>query len=328
MYIIIVIRDEYIKKISDWLSVLVVQVENLNSLNLNDLSIESENFFRDFLNKLYSYNLENVNFIEGKNADTLDLGDKRNRIAFQVTSNDTFKKIYDTATLFVKNKHYEDYDKLKFLLIKTKKKFPKISLVKEMLSDYVSFDEDEDILTISKILADIQNKTSEEIIDLYKYLETEFKGYDRTMCVQQSTEVETIMELIIFLTKNKIPKEVIELDPDPDKKIRNRFAEYSQILIDKYANLVGIYREPLEIAYEKLGFDQAKSLIMQEYLKSTSNKFLHQYNYDPTKALTALVEYFAQKLGKNGIVYDQCAIEFFLVSELIKCNVFPNEPNN
>ena len=43
------------------------------------------------------------------------------------------------------------------------------------------------------------------------------------------------------------------------------------------------------------------------------------------EALNKLVNFFEIKLGKNGKKYDKAAIKFYLINELIKCNVFPNE---
>ena len=42
-------------------------------------------------------------------------------------------------------------------------------------------------------------------------------------------------------------------------------------------------------------------------------------------ALNKLVIYFETKLSANGKKYDRSAIKFYLVNEMIKCRVFPNE---
>jgi hypothetical protein len=46
------------------LSILSKKIEPSNSINLNDINIHSENFFRDFLNLLYGYNLKNINITD------------------------------------------------------------------------------------------------------------------------------------------------------------------------------------------------------------------------------------------------------------------------
>lgn len=52
---------------------------------------------------------------------------------------------------------------------------------------------------------------------------------------------------------------------------------------------------------------------------------MYNANNNPTKALDTLVEYFENKLSTNGKKYDRMAIKFYLVNEMIKCSVFPNE---
>ena len=46
---------------------------------------------------------------------------------------------------------------------------------------------------------------------------------------------------------------------------------------------------------------------------------------NPIAALNKLVTYFEEKLSINGKKYDRSAIKFYLVNEMIKCRVFPNE---
>ena len=39
----------------------------------------------------------------------------------------------------------------------------------------------------------------------------------------------------------------------------------------------------------------------------------------------AIVKHFEKELSENGKNYDYCAIKFYRMDEMIKCNVFPNE---
>ena len=55
-----------------------------------------------------------------------------------------------------------------------------------------------------------------------------------------------------------------------------------------------------------------------------STKVLIKNNYNPINSLEELVDYFENKLSENGKKYDRMAIKFYLISEIIECNVFPN----
>lgn len=66
-------------------------------------------------------------------------------------------------------------------------------------------------------------------------------------------------------------------------------------------------------------------IILVFYLQDISMHFLDETNDNPIKALNKLVDYFEDKLSVNGKKYDRAAIKFYLINEMIKCRIFPNE---
>jgi hypothetical protein len=104
-------RQKYIDSILERLMFLKSKVETSTKLNLTDTNIHSENFYRDFLNLLYGYNLENLNTIQ-LNTAGIDLGDVQSKIAIQVTSTSSLSKTNSTVETFIKNELYKTYDRL------------------------------------------------------------------------------------------------------------------------------------------------------------------------------------------------------------------------
>ncbi len=78
-------RKRLLDNIVLYLTQLRVSVELHNGLNLQDINVHAETFFRDFLNLALGYELKNINIVE-KNARAVDLGDEVRRMAIQVTS--------------------------------------------------------------------------------------------------------------------------------------------------------------------------------------------------------------------------------------------------
>ncbi|MBV1911306.1 MAG: SMEK domain-containing protein [Kangiellaceae bacterium] len=115
------IRKDYIDEITRSLAVLKAEVELSNPSNFTDINIHAENFYRDFLNILYDYRLENLN-AEQQNTAGCDLGDEKNRIAIQVTSTSSLQKTKDTVIAFVKAELDKKYDRLIILNIVKKSK--------------------------------------------------------------------------------------------------------------------------------------------------------------------------------------------------------------
>jgi len=118
-------RDDYLRNICDHLGRIAHQVEARNAISLFDLNIAAEDFYRGFLNRVYSLNLVNIN-VEEPNAKAIDLGDKAKRQAIQVTSDASIGKIHDTVRKFGEAGRQADYDSLTILMLKKKKAYRKL----------------------------------------------------------------------------------------------------------------------------------------------------------------------------------------------------------
>ncbi|MDB5228060.1 MAG: hypothetical protein JWN78_2253 [Bacteroidota bacterium] len=84
-------RELILKTISNEFSRWQISIENLSSLNLYDANIFSEKSICDILNAIFDYQFMNINSVI-KNYPAIDLVDKENRIAIQITSTKSKKK--------------------------------------------------------------------------------------------------------------------------------------------------------------------------------------------------------------------------------------------
>ena len=158
-------RDSNYNYIEDKLISLSRKIESQNTNNLTSLNIHVEYFFRDLLNCLFDYEFINSNEIE-KNAVAIDLGDIKNKICIQVTSDKSLKKVKDTIRLFEDKKLYERYDRLIILQIvkKTKRK-------KAISATHVSFNVKNDIWDYSDLTSKYKSLTIEKqqkVLELVK----------------------------------------------------------------------------------------------------------------------------------------------------------------
>lgn len=108
-------RGYWIGESMDELAALSAQVQARSKLGLTDLNIFVEDFFRDLLNKIEPYHLVNANQ-ERSNFPGIDLIDKTQRIAIQVTATRTSEKINETLRVF-SEKYSTDYDRLIVLIV-------------------------------------------------------------------------------------------------------------------------------------------------------------------------------------------------------------------
>ena len=189
----------------------------------------------------------------------------------------------------------------------------------------IGFNKSKDIWDINDLIRDIQSLEIDKIKVINDFLSKELSEKVYALKKTQSNEIETIIKLVSYISQNRDFKEKKKTVIDPNYKIYNRFKKFADKLISRYTTLGLVYEESLEIARKGLEIDEAQDLIMMLYLQDISIQMLEEAHEDPIKALEKLVNYFEEKISEDGKRYDRAAISFFLINEMIKCNVFPNE---
>jgi hypothetical protein len=305
-------RQTYMSIITKRITYLQKEVENFNSLNLTDINIYAENFYLGLFN-LIGFTFTNTNF-KSNNFAHIDLIDTVNKQAIQVTSQNDNAKIKEAIHGFFSNLENKDY-KLQLMLISKEAKDYRTKFGN-------NFNHKEDVLDIKRLLAIINNIEEVDILkDLAHFLN---KNVLTERLKTECSEVETIMELINYLSLNK-NRVIIDkaVNVDPTNKIENRFSEHSDYLKTQYLELYAKYYGALVEATSKI--DGVEAEIISDFLKDESDIILTKENNNPKLALHSLVELFYAKLSSNGVKFDKQAIKFYLLDELIKCNVFPNK---
>lgn len=313
-------KEVYLKNIAENLALLSREVSILNAVNLYDINIIAEDFFPGLLNLIYGYELKNANHLE-KNAPAIDLIDQKNRIAVQVTSDNSSTKIKHTIEEFNKSQAYHLYDRLVVLILTQKKKYSSNFDTQGLFS----FGKARDIWDVEKLIKDIRELETAQIKNVSDYLSEELYNKYYSVRETQAGEVDTIIDLIEYISQHRKVNKDRVTTVDPEYKIYKRFKNFADKLITEYTTLYTIYGEALNIVNETLGIDEAQDIIIMFYLQDISVQFLEEEHDNPITALNKLVTYFEEKLSINGKKYDRSAIKFYLVNEMIKCRVFPNE---
>lgn len=157
-------REILLKTISNEFAKWQVQIENLNSLSLYDANIFSEYTLCELLNIAFDYKLINANLISA-NFPSVDLVDKTNKIAIQVTSTSQRNKIQATLNKFSEKRLYLEYDQIFIIILGKKQKiYSNLSVSPE-----ISFDQSEQILdfkSLLNIIAKLPLKRIEKISSL------------------------------------------------------------------------------------------------------------------------------------------------------------------
>jgi hypothetical protein len=307
-------------EITEYLSVLKHLVETRSKLNLQDINVHSEQFFKKLLNMVYDYDLVNIN-IDKQNVETIDLGDTKNRIAIQVTANDKKKKIIDTIDAYEKYGFYNEYDKL--LVIVIKDKTPRKDIISK--SDF-SFDMHTDVIDVNTIIRKIMSIDSiQKLTDIRNLLYDELVSKYYKSKPTKPSEITTFLNLIEILSDESNHQTFSsESDPDPEYKIENRFEGYASYLKSQYVELSIDYQYALNLTESNGDITSVQIRKIGNYLKDSSDKILTKSQNDPKEALEQLCNFFKDILEQENKMFDERAIKFYLLHQLIKCNVFPN----
>lgn len=307
-------------RIVEILSYLKSQVELYSPNNFTDVNIYAENFYRDLLNLIYGFNLKNINILE-KNAAAIDLGDSESSIAIQVTSTSDLAKAKQTVKKFNDKGLHKTYAELKILNIKTKKKHRtrKVGDENKFVLDTLT-----DIWDLSDLIATISDKSTLEISEIRGFLESEITFPQSETVPSEILTFQSLIQLLSVETHFGAGTGFIE-EPDPEGKIEKRFSSHETYLKSEFKELYSEYGEILADVRDHSDLGAVRVRRLRLHLKQFSDEELAKCEGDPQKALEKLIDHFQEKLSKSGRAFDLSAIRFYLIDELIRCNVFPNK---
>lgn len=180
------------------------------------MDIHAESFFCELLNLIFEYKLENLNHFQ-KNYDSIDLGDKKNRISVQITAQNTRAKVQETLDRFIKNGHENEYDRVIILIIGTKPNFR----TPFNTGGKFCFDTNTDVWdtkTLIKIINEKSNEELSQICDFFKKQLYPNEGYTgvslNKLGAQMLNEMHSICKekLLSIGIPEKTAEKIIETD--------------------------------------------------------------------------------------------------------------------
>ncbi|MEZ4939562.1 MAG: SMEK domain-containing protein [Saprospiraceae bacterium] len=217
-------RELELKIISNEFAKWQVQIENLTSLNLYDANLFSENSICDILNAIFDYQLKNVNPII-KNHPSIDLADNYNKIAVQVTSTKSKKKVQSTLDKFFENNLNKQYDELFIIILGGKQK----SYLNIQLQNDFNFNADQHILDFKDLLKFINILPTERIEKIAKLLEQETIPKRKKRTESNAAKVKRNLAL-----KKRMKKDFLRKLP----REHWRYAMYEPYYRFKYYNVI------------------------------------------------------------------------------------------
>ena len=166
--------QDTLNRINALMSRFVVEVKGASAMNMLDINSISEDILIPLFSVIFGYtDLENLNRTERVNFPAIDLGDKKTKTAYQITSDPSSQKLKDTLTQFIKSELYKEYDRLMIYILTEKQKSYRVKF-DDIIQDKFSFNIDNDILDYNDLLKEISGFPLAKLREIEKLLEDNF----------------------------------------------------------------------------------------------------------------------------------------------------------
>lgn len=308
-------RDIYVTKIKTLLNVLKGEIKDSGKLNLLDVNVHAEDFYRDLLNLVYGWRLQNMNQWN-QNAAGGDLWYEDGKVVIQVSSTATKDKIQSSIDK-LSAEHFAGY-RFKFLRIDG----DVIKLRKDSYNthDDIAFDPSVDIIDISNLLKDIMHLEIDSLRQVYELCVKEIVPVDTPKVT------ETDLAIVVKALATNVRDWTKERRPimyDVEKKIDFNHLEEKRRLINNYKLYIGklnaVYGEFVDNGTD-CGF------IILQNLSDMYSRYLGKCESD--KLFDKIVE-GARELAMNSrsakdIPVDRLnvCINVIVVDAFIRCRIF------
>jgi hypothetical protein len=183
-------RADALRSISEGLTWVQLTCEQQGLLKLFDNHIVAQHFFCRLLNAVFGLQLEEMDLVRA-NYPAIDLGDKVNGIAYQITTERRGEKMQSTLDQFVAYELHKQYSELKILVIGDRQSgYKALNIPSEL-----SFTWEDDIIDIGGLLQVIGRLDTGPLERLADVVQAEIKGvsasFDLRLYVTAHNEAKT-----------------------------------------------------------------------------------------------------------------------------------------
>ncbi len=176
------------------MSLFVTEVKAATAMQQTDINKVSENVLIPLLAEVYGYkNLRNLNFTEGSNFPSVDLGDETARVAFQITATPGIEKIKHTLSKFIEYKLYKNYNRLVIYILTEKQNSYSDKEINKIIQSEFCFDTKKDIWDYRNVLGEVNKFQVEQAREVEKVLEANFGRENRLPEWEVIDKVEQIV---------------------------------------------------------------------------------------------------------------------------------------
>ena len=312
-------RQEYFNFIEAKLSLLVTRLVIRGRIKSLDLNLHSENFYRDFVNLIFGWNLKNLNTTE-HNAAGIDLVDNTNNLVVQVSATSTRQKV--ESALSKVNSKYSNYS-FKFIPITQDARNLK-KTNKFLNPNKLKFSPADDIHDITDILKIIHDMTIDSQEEVYEFVKKEL-----TSEADPKKMESNLTTIIKILSKEDWGVDLPQPEIEPfniENKITYNQLDSARGIIDDFK--IHYYRiDKIYSDFDKQGVNKSLSIlngIRSEYLQISNSAD------SPDQCFFSIIEKVINKIRASANytpIHDEelvLCVQILVVDSFIRCKIFKN----
>ena len=315
-------NEVYMNFIEERFYVLKHRIELRSTLNILNLHIRSEDFYRELFNLIYDFKLANANVLE-QNASSIDLIDNENKVIFQVTCTVTKNKIEKTLSKQILRERYSDYTLYFIFIGKNAKKL--IGRVYNNPYD-ISFDSKKNIYDVDLILKKINSLNIDNLKRVYDLVMKYLKLIDIPQMRVNSLLPKVIKALCTYDNEDNFETINDTKIYEISEKIKFNNLEESEFVINTWAPyecvMVKIYEE-----FDQNGKLKSEVLLMKfnrkyrELRKKINNEddLFFEIIRSLENEMISEEELFTSDISEEEL---ETCIEIIIVDAFIRCKIF------
>lgn len=277
--------DEFILALRDLNEI----IEKRAKLNLLDKAVLAESFYKEILNKLFSWELKNLNIAQS-NFEAIDLIDKSNNILVQVSCTCEKQKIH--STILKKELLKEDYKGFELYFVFVGRQNSNVKKGKYNCIPQLSFNPNKNILLtddLIKCYQDLNPSAQDKILDIIRSYLTKENKVNNSISKMEISEI--ILEILdensqIFYKYG--PKSDVALNSPMSEASFKIWCKSKMKIIDNNKKILNIYQQ------HKLLFSREEKLLFHKF--ELNVKSLEQNNED--RLDSSAYEAFPEELPK------------------------------
>lgn len=316
-------RKNYFDYIEEKLAILSIRVKNRGKLNILDVHMHSENFYRDLMNLLYDWSLDNINN-SIQNVEAIDLIDCNKKIIVQISATVTKAKIEKSLDKKIIEKYAQRGYKFKFVSIA--ENADKLRNQNYQNPYGVGFEPQNDIFDISSLEKDIIDLQTEKMERVYQFIKAELGNMPDS--ISFNSDLATIINILAE----------VKLDSDEplgninmyeiDKKIAFNKLDIASMIINDYK----IFYNQIEKKYrefDRMGLN--KSMLVLQLLRRMYIDALLNNKYNNSDLLFVGLIDEVKEIVKNSRNYSEISKEtlevcasMLVVDAFMRCKIFKN----